>query len=164
LKSAPVVPVAKVWVVPVRPLSDVIPVAGGLAHVPSPLQNVELLALVPLFRLVTGRFPVTSADKLTAPKLGAPPAFPCNTVVVVPRLPSVETAVVLPPITNWLIVSVPPAVTFPLPAGVAHVPSPLQKVLEDADVPEFRLVTGRFPVTSAERLTAENDGTPAALP
>ena len=63
-----------------------------------------------------------------------------------------------------MIVSVPAAVTFPLPAGVAHVPSPLQNVLDDADVPEFRFVTGKFPVTSAERLTALKLGTPAALP
>ena len=141
-----------------------IPVAGGLAHVPSPLQKVELLALVPLFRLVTGRLPLTSAVSDTAANDGAPPALPCNTVVVVPREPRVETAVVFPPITNWLIVSVPPAVTFPLPAGVAHVPSPRQKVELDADVPELRFVTGKFPVTSALRLTAPNDGTPAAFP
>src|ERR1051326_1277084 len=61
-------------------------------------------------------------------------------------------------------VSVPAAVTFPLPAGVAHVPSPLQKVELLAEVPEFKLVTGRLPVTSAARLTAPNEGTPAALP
>lgn len=57
-----------------------------------------------------------------------------------------------------------PAVTFPLPAGVAHVPSPRQKVVLEADVPLFRLVTGKLPVTSALKLTALNDGTPAALP
>jgi len=164
LKSAPVVPVAKVCVVPVRPLRLVIPVAGGLAHVPSPLQNVLLLALVPLFRFVTGRLPVTSAVRLTAAKDGAPPALPCKTVVVVPNDPSVDTAVVFPPMTSWFTVNVPAAVTLPEPAGVAHVPSPLQNVLEDADVPEFRLATGKFPVTSAERLTAPKDGTPAALP
>jgi len=33
------------------------------------------------------------------------------------------------------------------PAGVAHAPSPRQKVDADADVPELRLVTGRLPVT-----------------
>ena len=100
LKSAPVVPVANVCVVPVSPLSDVIPVAGGEAHVPSPLQNVLLLALVPLLRFVTGRFPVTSADRDTAEKDGAPAAFPWSTVVVVPRDPSVDTAVVFPPSTS----------------------------------------------------------------
>jgi hypothetical protein len=63
-----------------------------------------------------------------------------------------------------LIVSVPAAVTFPLPAGVAHVPSPRQKVLEEADVPAFKFVTGKLPVTSAERETAPKEGTPAALP
>lgn len=31
--------------------------------------------------------------------------------------------------------------------SVAHVPSPRQNVVAEALVPEFRLVTGRFPVT-----------------
>ena len=100
LKSAPVVPVANVCVVPVNPFKEVIPVAGGLAHVPSPLQNVLDEADVPLFKFATGKFPVTSVLSETDAKLGAPPAFPCNTVVVVPRLPKVETAVVFPPITS----------------------------------------------------------------
>src|SRR6185312_7471973 len=37
--------------------------------------------------------------------------------------------------------------TFPEPAGVCQVPSPLQKVLAVALVPLFRLFTVRFPVT-----------------
>ena len=43
------------------------------------------------------------------------------------------------------------------PLGVAQVPSPRQKVAEEADVPEFRLVTGRLPVTPVVR------GNPVAL-
>ena len=35
----------------------------------------------------------------------------------------------------------------PPPGGVAHVPSPRQNVVEEALAPEFKLVTGRFPVT-----------------
>jgi hypothetical protein len=38
-------------------------------------------------------------------------------------------------------------VTVPAPAGAAQEPSPRQKVDADAEVPEFRLVTGRLPVT-----------------
>jgi hypothetical protein len=41
------------------PVTEVTPPALGAAHVPSPRQNVVLEALVPLFRLVTGRLPVT---------------------------------------------------------------------------------------------------------
>lgn len=37
--------------------------------------------------------------------------------------------------------------------GAAHVPSPLQKVEEVADVPELRLATGRLPETSEDRST-----------
>jgi hypothetical protein len=38
-------------------------------------------------------------------------------------------------------------VETPVPAGVPHVPSPRQKVVALAEVPELRLVTGKFPVT-----------------
>jgi hypothetical protein len=37
--------------------------------------------------------------------------------------------------------------TVPLPAGVAHIPSPLQKVDDDANVPLFKCDTARLPVT-----------------
>ena len=49
--------------------------------------------------------------------------------------------------------TVPP----PVPAGVAQVPSPRQNVVDDAEVPEFRFVTGKFPVTPVE------SGRPVAL-
>ena len=38
-------------------------------------------------------------------------------------------------------------------AGVAHVPSPRQKVEDEAEVPLFRFDTGRLPLTSEARLT-----------
>jgi hypothetical protein len=47
----------------------------GVAHVPSPRQNVEDDALVPLFRLATGRLPDTSAAKATLAHVAAPEAF-----------------------------------------------------------------------------------------
>ena len=34
--------------------------------------------------------------------------------------------------------------------GVAHVPSPRQNVVDDADVPELRFATGRLPVTPVD--------------
>lgn len=37
----------------------ILPLPAGAAHVPSPRQKVEELALVPLLRLATGRLPVT---------------------------------------------------------------------------------------------------------
>jgi hypothetical protein len=48
-------------------------------------------------------------------------------------------------------------VTVPVPVGAAHVPSPRQKVDELADVPLFKLVTGKFPVTPVD------SGKPVAL-
>ena len=69
-------------------------------------------------------------------------SVPAN--VIVPELvigPPLVVRPVDPPDT-------PIDVTVPaLAAGVAHVPSPLQKVVLDADVPLLRLVTGKFPVT-----------------
>jgi hypothetical protein len=43
--------------------------------------------------------------------------------------------------------------TSPPPAGVAHAPSPRQKVEAEALVPLLRFVTGKFPVTPVARDT-----------
>ena len=59
-----------------------------MPHVPSPRQNVDALADVPLLRFVTGRFPGNVDDRSTGPHVGSPPASPCSTVVVVPMLAS----------------------------------------------------------------------------
>jgi len=57
-----------------------------------------------------------------------------------------------PPVTSAVLVSdpAPTTVTVPDPDGAAHVPSPRQKVADDALVPLFRFVTGRFPVTPVD--------------
>lgn len=53
-------------------------------------------------------------------------------------------------------------------AGVAHVPSPLQNVVEEAPVPLFRLDTGRFHVTHVDKgshvqlVSVPDDGVPSA--
>ncbi len=47
--------------------------------------------------MAPGKMPVTSAVKLTAPKVGAPPALPCNTVLVVPSDDATVGAVPAPP-------------------------------------------------------------------
>ena len=59
--------------------------------------KTALSAVPPVPPLPTGRVPVTSAVRLTAPKVGAPAALPCRTVVVVPRLASVAGAAPAPP-------------------------------------------------------------------
>lgn len=45
------------------------PLPEGVAHVPSPRQKVDPLALVPLLRFVTGRLPVMSVAKSIAPRV-----------------------------------------------------------------------------------------------
>ena len=89
------------------------------------------------------------------------PAEP-RIVTAWPALPRmIQFAVRLEPVTQVgqeivpVVVIVPPLIgevvaielTEPVPPGTAHVPSPRQKVVFDADVPLFRLVIGRFPVT-----------------
>ena len=52
----------------------------------------------------------------------------------------------------------PTALTSPVSVkvGVAQVASPLQKVDEEAEVPLFKLVTGKLPVTAVVKLTLVN--------
>ena len=162
----PTVPVV-VMVPPVRgelnTIEVTLPDPGGVAHVPSPRQKVEALAEVPPLRLVTGRLPVISVAIFTEAKEGAP-VPPCSTVVVEPSEPSADIACPPPPISRLLsvnaaalvvqvaqamvpdVVIVPPVigelvaieVMVPVPAGVAQIPSPLQKVELEASVPLFR--------------------------
>jgi hypothetical protein len=63
-----------------------------------------------------------------------------------------------PPGTVWATL-----VTVPLPAGVAHVPSPRQYVELDAPVPLFRFATGRFPVKFRLILPLDVTGLPVMV-
>ena len=72
-----------------------------VAHVPSPLQYVVADALVPLFKLVTGKLPVTWVAKSTL--LSVPPNVMVPVVVMVPpvrviplTVPAVPTDVTVP--------------------------------------------------------------------
>ena len=61
----------------------------------------------------------------------------------------VPVVVIGPPVSGELVAT---ELTEPEPPGIAHVPSPRQKVVAPALVPELRLVTGRFPVTPVAKL------------
>ena len=58
-----------------------LPPPAGAAHVPSPRQNVEDDAEVPLFRFPTGRLPVTPVES------GSPVAFVSVADAGVPNAP-----------------------------------------------------------------------------
>jgi hypothetical protein len=66
------------------PVLETLPPPPGDAHVPSPRQNVELDALVPLLRLATGRLPVTPVLRgrpvafVSTPDAGVPSAGVVN--------------------------------------------------------------------------------------
>ena len=154
--------------VPAKPLAETtetlvtVPAPAGVAHVPSPRQKVEDDAPVPLLRLVTGRLPVTPVESgspvalvsviadgvprfgVTSVGLVASTASPEPVTANSPTVPalSYSTRPVVPPVMVVVLMVMPDD-----PAGVAHVPSPRQKVLEEAPVPELRFVTGRLPVT-----------------
>jgi len=87
----------------------------GVAQVPSPLQNVVLDADVPLFKLVTGRFPVTPVVN------GKPVAFVNVTLVGVPKMGVTRVGLVdstLLPEPVLVVTPVPPLVTPNVPARV----------------------------------------------
>jgi hypothetical protein len=101
-------------------------------------------AEVPEFKLPTGRFPETSLARATVPTENTPEValttpVPVALLIDVPEVPLKRT------ISEST--EVPGPTTSPPPAGLAQVPSPLQKVEPEAPVPLLRFPTGRFPVT-----------------
>lgn len=70
-------------------------VPAGFVHVPPALKVWTSVAVNP--PLAASKTPVTSAVRETAPKLGAPDALPCRTVVVVPSDDTTPGAVAAPP-------------------------------------------------------------------
>ena len=84
------------------------------------------LVVAPVPPLAIGSVPETSAVRLTAPKVGAPAALPCRTVVVVPRLASGAGAAPAPPPRTIAL-----AVSAPDDAQVV----PLEKYGTPPDVP-----------------------------
>ena len=100
----------------------------GVAHAPSPRQNVAALALVPLFKFVTGRLPVTPVVK------GKPVAF-----VRVPLLGVPST----PPLTTK-----EPAEPTLTPSAVA---TPVPRFAVDSKVPDI----GKVTLVAAVKVSAE---------
>jgi len=80
-------------------------------------------------------------DVIPVPPLATGKAVP---EYVMARVP--EDVIGLPAMLKMLGTVAATLVTEPAPAA-AHVPSPRQKVDAEAEVPELRLVTGKFPVT-----------------
>jgi hypothetical protein len=77
--------------------------------------------------------------------LFATPVPPCAGVTVAASFSSLP--VVPSNAARLLLVEDAGPTTSPPPAGAAQAPSPRQNVLADADVPLFKLVTGKLPVT-----------------
>ena len=102
----------------VKSSGAVAPPPAGVAHVASPRQNVVLLALVPLFKFATGRFPVTPLDKSTCAHEG---------LLVVPVLDKYLVAVVF--LARW----------FHVPVAEMYGTSPCAHVDEFCPVPPLEL-------------------------
>ncbi len=147
---------------PVAPLTD-IPVPATMLVTPefvtvtAPVAPLTEIPVPATFDVTPAFVRVTELPKATAP----PPDIPVPAVTVTEELVKAELAtldkvppnvklpdvVTVPDRDKPLTVPVPlTLVTDPVPAA-AQEPSPRQNVLADADVPEFKLVTGRFPVT-----------------
>lgn len=113
----------------------------------------------------TKRFAVNAAlDERVAvvSKYGMPPDVPVVVSAIVPELvigpPEEPKMLEAGTLTSTELTPPPP------PAGVAQVPSPRQKVVFEAEVPLFKLVTGKLPDTSVAKATAPKEGEPEALP
>lgn len=109
------------------PFTEETPLAPA-AQVPSPLQNVEEVAEVPLLRLVTGKFPTTCVDRL----IGVAPIAPVAELYVIGVVALKEESVTPPPLpvpqAAAAEVRVPPApVSTHLP-GVSAVSVMLEKL------------------------------------
>jgi hypothetical protein len=114
----------------------------------APVAVVVVLGATPAPPPITKEFAASAAEVaqvLALEKYGIPPDVPAivNAGVVVGLV-----TVTIPPVQPT-VVTVPDAV----PAGVPQVPSPLQNVVALAEVPEFKFVTGRLPVTLVVKLT-----------
>jgi len=90
-----------------------VPAPAGVDHVPSPRQKVNADALVPEFKFVTGKLPVTCVARLTLLKV--PPSVKLPELVTVP--------VKVMPLTDPVL---PTLVTVPLPLPL--------KVVQSVDV------------------------------
>jgi len=120
----------------------------------TPVDNGKPVAFVSVTLVgvpKTGVVSVGLVDKTTlpVPVLVVTPVPPLATARV-PVSVIVPDVVIGPPLVVRPVV--PPATLIEvtgqaLAAGVAQVPSPRQNVVDDALVPEFRLATGRLPVT-----------------
>jgi hypothetical protein len=147
------------------------PEGYGGAHVPLPVHTVVELALVPPFKLVTGKLPVTPPLLLDARFIGGKSAPTMARADIAPLAPFGEArnslaaipvhhekaSVPLPvmglPVTHKgltavaeTLLTVPP----PVPGGTAQIPSPRQNVVLLALVPPLRLAGGRLPNTYGE--------------
>lgn len=98
-----------------NPTLVTVPEPDGDAQVPSPRQNVLDDALVPPFRLDTGKLPVTPVDN------GKPVAFVSVTLVGVPKTGVVSVGLVdrtTLPVPVLVVTPVPPLATANVPVSV----------------------------------------------
>jgi hypothetical protein len=149
-------------------------VTAGIAQVPSPLQNVEADAFVPLFKLVTGRLPVTPVDK------GSPVAFVSVAEAGVPKVGVTNVGLVdntLLPEPVEVVTPVPPLATGSVPVTPVLRGKPVAFVsVAEAGVPNAGVTSVGLvantkapepvsPVTAAAKLADEgvpkNVATPA---
>ena len=109
------------------------------AHVPSPRRKLLALGV-----------PEPNRAGAITPAVTFDPAMFGTPVITID---GVEVALLTEKLSPLTPLVAETCVTVPPPAGVAHTPSPRQKVDEEALAPELRFATGKFPLTSDARLT-----------
>jgi hypothetical protein len=124
--------------------------------VPLPVTSpVSVIVWSPVFDPLTEVVPVTARVGVDDPEIATVLYLPPVMSPVVSAIVTAELWISFPVVRSNLATALSTAdagpTTSPVPVGVAQVPSPRQKVDEDALVPLLRLATGRFPVTPVER-------------
>ena len=140
---------------------------AGILTLNAPESDVPVVVGVALARVVLAVASLTPNTALTLQPLGAVEVVTTKRTSVcaeanmyVTQEPVVveEHAVLFPSKESGFTI-----VASEVAAGADHVPSPLQKVEEDAPVPLLRFPTGRLPVTSKARLTEAQVGAALSL-
>jgi hypothetical protein len=116
------------------------PELAGVAHVPSPRQNVDEDAPVPLLKSATTR--LRKVGPAGPPEIGPANMRFADCVFSVKLKAGVVVGLLTDVVNRGLSVPALNVVTVPVPeGGVAHVPSPRQKVEDEAPVPLLKSAT-----------------------
>ena len=123
------------------------PAAVPVRFVATPLAGVPKAGVTKVGDVVNATLPEPLVPLTVVPAILATVVASAPEVVMSPLKSPLVMVELLANFVRFPVAGDPLVLTLPPPEGVAHAPSPRQKVELDAEVPELRFVTGRLPVT-----------------